>query len=80
LTGSCPHGCVVGFFLAIFGKIRYNTLAFDNRDSGWKKITEVQTYGTNVFVNPAKRDRETDQETAHGTWLYRKGCAERYGI
>jgi hypothetical protein len=32
----------------------------NNRDSGWKKITEVQVYGTNVFVNPAKGDRKTD--------------------
>ena len=29
-------------------------------DSGWKKITEVQRDGTNVFVNPAKGDREAN--------------------
>ena len=29
-------------------------------DSEWKKITEVQRDGTNVFAGPAKGNRKTD--------------------
>lgn len=36
--------------------------------------------GTNVFVDPAKGDRKTDQEAARGKWLHREGRAERYGL
>lgn len=69
-------GCTIGTTMTITDKAVPNVVGVDigcgmytvnlgkstNRDcdSGWKKITEVQRDGTNVFVNPAKGDREAN--------------------
>ena len=47
-------------FNDFFLKVRYNR-HLGKSCSGWKRyLQEVQAYGTNVFVNSAKGNRETD--------------------
>ena len=36
--------------------------------------------GTNVFINPAERDRQTDQEASIRTRLHGERCPDRDGI
>ena len=42
----------------------------------WEELTD----GTNVFINPAERDRQTDQEASIRTRLHGERCPDRDGI
>ena len=57
-----PMACSMDICVTKDGRTLLVEFKSTNRDcdSGWKKITEVQRDGTNVFVNPAKGDREAN--------------------